>query len=97
MRWRASVRRAGCHGVIIRRYIGDADHVIRETLGQSAVFRGRANGTVEEFETQFVLPLSLPPGGYTYQPIVKRWCNLLQEHLWPIVTYQPAVAFTVIP
>jgi hypothetical protein len=66
-------------------------------VGQTTVFRGTAAGAVEDFETQFNIPNNLGPGPYVYAPIVKRWCNPLQEHLWPIVTYQTPVKFTVIP
>lgn len=95
MRWRATVHRSGCSGVVIRRYISSIDHVIRETVGMTTVFRGAAE-RVEDFEIQFNVPNNLGPGPYTYEPVVSRWCNPIQR-LWPIVTYQPPVAFTVAP
>ena len=97
MRWRAIVNRPGCDGVVIRRYIGILDHVIRETVGQPVVFRGKAGDRVQEFETQFNIPISLAPGEYIYEPVVKRWCNPVQHLLWPIVSYQSPVRFTVVP
>lgn len=97
MRWSATIHRAGCSGVVIRRYIGAVDKVIRETVGQPTVFRGTAGKKTEDFEIQFVVPNNLGPGPYTYEPLVKRWCNPLQQHLWPIVTHQMPVEFTVVP
>jgi hypothetical protein len=95
MRWRATVHRSGCDGIVVRRYISSVDHVVRETVGMAAVFRGQG-GKVEDFEIQFHIPNNLGPGPYTYEPVIKRWCNPLQK-LWPILTYQQPVAFTVVP
>lgn len=96
MRWKATVHRAGCSGEVVRRYIGVLDHVIRETVSQPTVFRGATERT-EDFEIQFNLPNNLGPGPYTYEPIVRRWCNPIQQW-WPIMRNQPdPVAFTIVP
>lgn len=95
MRWRAMEYRP-CGGRVIRRFIGSLDKVVRETVAQDTVYRGAADGKPREFEIQFVLPNNLGPGSYTYEPITIRWCNVLQQYLWPIVTYPPPVDFSIV-
>lgn len=95
MRWRAREYRA-CDGMVIRRFVQNADKIIRETISQATVYHGIADGKAHEFEIQFVIPNNFGPGRYTYAPVTIRWCNVLQKYLWPIVTYTQTIDFTVI-
>lgn len=95
MTWRAREYRK-CDGRVIRRFVGGIDKVVRETIAQATVYHGDADGKPHEFEILFNIPNNLGPGPYTYEPITIRWCNVLQQYLWPIVTHVPVVGFTVI-
>lgn len=95
MRWAAREYR-NCEGFVIRRFVGGHDKVIHETIAQRTVYHGNADSQLREFEIQFVIPNNLGPGPYTYEPVTIRWCNILQQYLWPIVTHTPTVSFSIV-
>lgn len=95
MRWRAREYRA-CDGMVKRRFIGQRDLVVRETVSVPTMYIGNADGKPTEFEVQFVIPNNLGPGSYRYEPVTIRWCNELQRLLWPLISYPPPVGFSVV-
>lgn len=84
--WTDKPLRAGCHGIVHRRFISGKDVWVFPPV--RAVNHGPV-GEAQTFHTMWTIP-DMPPGEGVFQKTVRRWCNHVQEWLWPMEEVQEA-------
>jgi hypothetical protein len=92
LNWTATERR-NCAGVVNRRII-DSRGVVVFLNPVPTVYHDLMVATPRRFATTFSIPRSVSPGPATYVSNVLRWCNVLQETIWPM-TFSISVQFTI--
>lgn len=91
--WRASPIR-NCAGVVIPRVI-DSTGRIYEFARTPTVYQDLMRPGDREFTKLLTLPTVMAPGPARYEAVVIRWCNVLQEWLWPMVDKPFPIPFVV--
>lgn len=90
--WTDIPLRAGCHGIVHRRFINGTDVWVFPPV--YAVNHGPV-GKAETFHTMWTVP-NMAPGEGVFQKTINRWCNPVQQWLWPMREVQEA-RFVVVP
>ncbi len=90
--WTDTPLRAGCTGVVNRRFTGVKDgNKTSWVLPAVHVVLHGAVGVPEQFRTTWRVPHLDPGTEGVFKKHVKRWCNLPQELLWPMEEDQEAI------
>ncbi len=93
--WRAIPHRH-CAGTVIPRII-DSTGRIYEFARIPVVYHHIMNFGGQSFTKTLTLPTVMAPGPARYEAVVIRWCNILQEYLWPMVDKPFPIPFVVKP
>lgn len=92
--WRAKELRRGCGGTVTPRFIDSTNRIVE--FHPYSTFVYNTPGEVREFYRVIDVPRGLAPGLVQYVPIVKRWCNPLQEYFWNIDDFTVHMTFEVV-
>lgn len=91
--WHAIAHR-NCSGIVIPRII-DSTGRIYEFTRSSTVYQDIMQPGDRTFTKTLTLPAVMAPGTARYQAVVIRWCNRVQELLWPMVDEPFPIPFEV--
>jgi hypothetical protein len=80
--WTVESLREGCSGTVQRRMI-DNENQVFAFIPVPTVRHGPV-GKVETFRTPWMIPIGIANGPAVLQRHIERWCNFLQEMLWPM-------------
>jgi hypothetical protein len=79
----SAVEKRNCAGRVIPRVIDSAGRVF-EYAYTPTVYHDLMRRDVRSFSKAFTLPIGMAPGRAQYAPIVTRWCNPVQQYIWPM-------------
>ncbi len=80
--WTVKSLRANCRGIVHRRMI-DSQRQVFAFSSTYAVLHGDA-GTTSTYRTVWTIPMGISPGSAILQRNTERWCNPLQQWIWPM-------------
>lgn len=80
LRWHGRTLRSECGG-IVRRQIIDGAGIIHDFAPVEVVMRSDDGGY---YSRGFVVPMNAAPGNGFVRTRAIRWCNVLQENIWPM-------------
>ena len=81
----------------LRRVIIDSSNKVHEFAKEATVYHDLVVKGSRTFSKNFTMPYGMAPGPANYYGIGTRWCNVLQQNIWPIFFRSPAVPFTILP
>lgn len=91
--WTVKVLRSHCHGRVHRSMIDSQGHIFAfESI--AAVIHGVV-GTIDTYYYEWSIPVGISPGPAIFRRNTERWCNPLQQWLWPMHEVHEAM-FTVL-
>lgn len=90
----SAIERRNCDGVVIPRVVDSSGRVF-EYARQPAIYHDLMQPGKRSFTKTLRLPLGMAPGPARYEPIVLRWCNPIQQLVWPLRDPPLVIAFTV--
>lgn len=91
--WQAAAYR-NCSGVVIPRII-DSTGRIYEFARVPTVYQDLMRPGDRHFTKTLTLPAVMAPGPARYEAVIIRWCNVVQEYLWPMVDKPFPIPFEV--
>lgn len=83
-----------CAGTVIPRVI-DSTGRIYEFARSATVYQDLMRPGARQFTKALTLPTVMPAGPARYEAVVVRWCNVLQEYLWPMIDRPFPIPFEV--
>lgn len=94
VQWTVIERRHGCAGKVYPIWI-DSSGTVFDAKVDIVPFRDVKGDDPQTFRRPRIVPIGLMPGDATFAPWAERWCNPVQEWLWPMRDELPKVKFTV--
>lgn len=91
--WSVTLDR-NCEGEVISRLIDSTGRIYEYDRGP-ATYKDMTRPSPQFYTKSIVLPVVMPPGKTQYDSIITRWCNPIQEHLWPMVEHTQSVWFEI--
>jgi len=91
--WEATEHR-NCSGIVYRRIV-DSKGTVFNMAPVPTVYHDLMVLTPRRFSTSFNVPIGMATGPAKYISNTERWCNVLQEHIWPLAGPQFTVSFMV--
>lgn len=88
--WRVKPGAARCSGEVIPRFI-DSEGNAFENAPHRTVYQERTRGFVKPM----ILPARMAQGPASYEPVVFRWRNVLQQIFWQMPDDPNPIKFTV--
>lgn len=81
--WTVRAERS-CAGEVIPRVI-DGAGIVHEYAHIPTVYHSLMQSNPGTFTKQLPLPTVIMAGPARYEAVVIRWCNVVQQYLWPII------------
>ncbi len=92
--WTVRSLRENCRGIVHRRMI-DSQHQVFAFSSTYAVLHGTVE-TTSTYRTAWTIPMGISAGPAILQRNTERWCNPLQQWVWPMQEQYEAT-FMVLP
>lgn len=93
--WGVTVDR-NCAGEVISRLIDSTGRIYEYDRGP-ATYKDMTRPFPQYYTKNIALPTVMPLGKTQYDSIIARWCNPIQQYLWPMVEHTQPVWFEIAP
>jgi hypothetical protein len=80
----------------LRRVVVDSVGKVHEFIIEPTIYH-EVLTSPRTFVKRFNMPYGMAPGAATYYGVGTRWCNVLQQFIWPMPFKSPGISFTVLP
>lgn len=92
--WTVRPERA-CEGEVIPRIIDSTGRIFEYAPVRTVYQKLTMNKEPQQFSRFMQLPAVIPPGRTRYEAVVHRWCNLVQQYLWPLTDAPAPIPFMI--